>query len=174
MDDSDTSAAEPPEPSPGAPPGVTIDLIDADGRLDAGQRAWVAERARLALAPLAVSGEVRVRVVGDREMSSEHALRLGVEGTTDVLTFDLGDTGRALDVDILVCADEAARQARALGHTPERELLLYIVHGVLHCVGFDDGDEASRDRMHAREDELLELAGVGATFARGARGEGQG
>ncbi|MEZ6242616.1 MAG: rRNA maturation RNase YbeY [Phycisphaerales bacterium] len=168
MDETETSTAEPPKRSPGehAPPGVTIDLIDTDGRLDARQRAWVVDRAGRAIAPLGVSGEVRVRVVGDAEMSREHASRLGVEGTTDVLTFDLGGAGgRELDVDLLVCVDEACRQARAFEHEPERELLLYIVHGVLHCLGYDDADDASCAAMHVREDELLEIAGVGATYA---------
>lgn len=171
MDETETSTAEPPEPSPGVRPGVTIDLFDAGGRLDARRRAWVLDHAARALAPLECSGEVRVRVVGDDEMAREHEARAGVPGTTDVLTFDLSEGGDALDVDLLVCADEAGRQARALGHSAERELLLYIIHGVLHCLGYDDADGASADAMHAREDELLERAGVGATFApRGERG----
>jgi probable rRNA maturation factor len=70
-----------------------------------------------------------------------------------------------LDVDLLVCADEAGRQAELRGFTVERELLLYIVHGVLHCLGFDDHNETDSARMHAEEDRLLAAAGVGATYA---------
>lgn len=172
MDTTDTSAAEPPEPDrpsrPGAPsaPGATIDLIDADERLSAEERAWVLEHAARAIGALDATGEVRVRVVGDDEMAREHVTHKGVPGTTDVLTFDLEpERDDTLDADILVCADEARRQATLLGHDAARELTLYIVHGVLHCVGYDDSDEASSAAMHAREDELLELAGVGATFA---------
>ncbi len=169
MDETETSTAEPPEPSPGAPtaPGVTIDLIDAEGRLNATQRAWVVDHAARAIAPLGRRGEVRVRVVGDEAMAREHATHKGVTGTTDVLTFNLSDDA-TLDADILVCADEAGRQGERLGHTTERELVLYIVHGVLHCAGHDDADETSAARMHAREDELLVQAGVGATYAPGA------
>ncbi len=173
MEETDTSTAEPPEPSPGGRPGVTIDLIDTGERLDARKRAWVVDHAARAIEPLETTGEVRVRVVGDDEMAREHATHKGVPGTTDVLTFDLSDEGGELDVDLLVCADVAARRAKELGHTPERELVLYVVHGVLHCAGYDDADEASADAMHAREDELLERAGVGATFAPRPRRDGR-
>jgi len=171
MDDTETS--EPPEPSPGdaALPGVTIDLIDDENRLTPEQRAWVSDRAHRALAPVDARGDARVKFVGDSEMSLAHELHKNVPGTTDVLTFDLEpDDDRVLDTDILVCVDEARRQADRLGHTTERELLLYIVHGVLHCTGHNDTDEASSAAMHAREDELLGRAGVGATFASGGEG----
>jgi len=43
--------------------------------------------------------------------------------------------------------------------------LLYVVHGVLHCLGHDDHDEAGYASMHALEDRVLYAIGVGATFA---------
>jgi probable rRNA maturation factor len=165
MADEGSTAAEPPSPG-GAAATLSIELVDDRGLTDDRARRWVAERARLALRPLHCIGEVRVRVVDDAEMADAHERWSGVPGTTDVLTFDLRDTGQGpLDVDLLVCADEAARQADARGIPPERELLLYVIHGVLHCLGFDDHDEAAAARMHAEEDRLLEAAGIGAIFA---------
>src|SRR4051812_16319536 len=111
-------------------------------------------------------------------MALAHQKYQGISGTTDVLTFDLSPappptpvspgspSPHALDADLLVCADEATRQAAARAHTPERELLLYIIHGVLHCLGHDDHDEAAGARMHALEDSTLEAIGVGATYTR--------
>ena len=58
----------------------------------------------------------------------------------------------------------AARPTRR-SHPVERELLLYIIHGILHCLGEDDHDDDAYARMHAREDDLLEAIGVGRTFA---------
>lgn len=164
MDDAPTSQPEPPR-SLNRPPGLGVDVVDGTGRLGTCRLAWLIDRARQALAPLGVSGEVRVRVVDDAEMAEAHARWAGVEGTTDVLTFDLrDDPAGPLDTDVLACLDEAERQAVERGHAPERELLLYLVHAVLHCCGHDDHDEARAERMHALEDDLLERAGVGATF----------
>lgn len=132
----------------------------------------------MAMERLGATGEVRVRLVEDAEMAAAHQRHCGVPGTTDVITFDLTEggsaRGKALDVDLLVCADEAERQARTRGHEVRGEVLLYIVHGMLHCLGHDDHDEADASAMHAREDEVLTAIGVGATYATSPRPEGSG
>ncbi len=133
-------------------------------------REWLEAQAGRALGVMGARGEVRVKVVDDAVMAAAHQGFAGVAGTTDVLTFDLADEGsQELDVDILVCADEAARQGAARGHPVERELLLYVIHGVLHCRGHDDHDPGAATKMHAEEDRILEALGVGATFASGGQ-----
>ncbi|GAB4555510.1 MAG: hypothetical protein Tsb0013_18300 [Phycisphaerales bacterium] len=127
-----------------------------------------------ALRELRCTGEVRIAIVGDGAMAREHVRSMGIEGTTDVITFDLTDGAsacdRGLDVDLLLCADEARRCASERGIALERELLLYALHGVLHCLGYDDRDEGASRAMHAREDEVLVAIGVGPVFD--ADGEG--
>lgn len=155
---------------------AAVDLGDPHGRLSPGSRVWLEERIGRALTVLAVPGQLSVRVMEDPEMAEAHQRHTGVGGTTDVLTFDLAEDfpnpspggPRRLEADLLVCVDEAQRQAAARGHEPERELLLYVIHGVLHCLGYDDHDEAAAARMHAEEDRILGAIGVGATFAREA------
>ncbi len=155
-----------------------LDLFDATGRLGRTAIAWLREHALAALGVLDASGEVRVRVVVDQEMALAHERYSGVSGTTDVLTFDLreggGDEEGPLDTDLLICFDEASRRADELGHDVERELLLYIVHGVLHCLGHDDTDASSSSRMHAEEDRVLEAIGVGAVYQPGRSKAGGG
>jgi ssRNA-specific RNase YbeY (16S rRNA maturation enzyme) len=46
----------------------------------------------------------------------------------------------------------------------EKEALLYALHGLLHCLGHDDHDEAAYQAMHALEDALLDAIGVGPVF----------
>ncbi|MEL7237457.1 MAG: rRNA maturation RNase YbeY [Planctomycetota bacterium] len=109
---------------------------------------------------------VEVQIIGDATMSRLHEQFLGIEGPTDVLTFELDyDTGgRVTESSIAVCLDEAARQAATRSHDTATELLLYAVHGLLHLVGYDDHDPDDYAAMHAKEDEILTALGVGRVF----------
>ncbi len=168
----DPEPASPAEEPPERSQGLSVDLSisrDACSAFDPSKRAWLIGHTARISEQLDLEGELRVRIVGDSEMAAAHERHLGDPTTTDVLTFDLADgaaaRGAPVDADLMVCIDEAGRRARQHGHTLERELLLYVVHGLLHCLGHDDHDEASYQRMHALEDELLEAVGVGATFS---------
>ena len=146
---------------------LQVDLTDDTGRLLPVERADLALMLARAGSELDAGGEVRIRVVNDAAMSMLHERHSGIGGTTDVLTFDLRPMGLGpLDTDIVVCLDEAVRQAGSRGHPPTRELLLYALHGVLHCLGHDDHDEGSYARMHAAEDAVLAAIGVGPIFAK--------
>jgi len=71
----------------------------------------------------------------------------------------LGNRTRELDGEIYLCVDEAARQADQAAHRFDVELLLYLIHGLLHLLGEDDVDEAAASRMHERENRLLRAVG---------------
>ncbi len=166
MDEPESSQPEPPSPSDSAERDVPI--VDSTGRVGAAGIAWLHGRTLAAMDSLGAYGEVRVRVVRDDEMAIAHERWKDTPGTTDVLTFDLRESGEApLDTDVLICLDEGERQAAARGHDVRVELLLYVVHAMLHCLGHDDCDEASAATMHRAEDDLLRELGVGAVFDRG-------
>jgi probable rRNA maturation factor len=57
--------------------------------------------------------------------------------------------------DIAISVDAARRQARIFDSTVSRELRLYLIHGVLHLLGYDDGTAKAARRMHRREEWLL-------------------
>lgn len=166
---------------PAQPKDLTVDIVDGTGRLPANDLAWLQDHVLRAGEFLKVTGAVSAKVVGDDEMAKAHEEFCGVPGTTDVITFDLTDPEDGMgakgivEADLLLCLDEANRQGLSRGHVARRELLLYAVHGVLHCLGHDDHDEAGYARMHAAEDQVMESLGVGATFAteqRNAPGTG--
>ena len=70
---------------------------------------------------------------------------------TDVLTFDLGKrTG-----EIIICPQMACANAKAHQTTTEYEMILYVVHGILHLVGFDDHNPKDIIQMRRMENELL-------------------
>ena len=131
---------------------------------------WLRARAADAGQRLGCRGDLRARIVADGEMAEAHQRLLGVGGTTDVITSSLGD-GPDIDADLLLCLDEARRQAVRRAHAPRDELLLYIVHGLLHCLGHDDHEDAAAAAMHAIDDQVLEALGVGRLYARPASGD---
>ncbi len=113
---------------------------------------------------------IDLAVVDRKEMAALNRRYLGGAGCTDVLSFDLSEAGRTgIVAQIILCGELAARQAGLRGHAVSGELMLYVVHGLLHLMGYEDGTAAGAARMHAREDELLSGFGAGAAFARGPR-----
>lgn len=126
-----------------------------------------AERVRALAAHVLVAerrpdAALSVTIVGDRRIAALHRDWLGVPGPTDVISFPLSDDeaplpgAPALLGEVVVSADTAAREARARGLPFERELLLYVAHGTLHLLGYDDHDPRDRARMHRRQEALLE------------------
>jgi probable rRNA maturation factor len=151
-------------------PTETVSHIQIDIEVDSGvdhpvDGAWLRDHAMLACTHLAQAvTRISVQVVNDATMTELHQRHLGLGSTTDVLTFPASAPGEPIEVDIAVSADEAARQAGLRQHTIERELLLYTLHGLLHCCGYDDHDDAGYRAMHAEEDRILSAIGVGPVF----------
>jgi len=155
-----TKMEESPEQVDQPPPSVTIQG-DADIQYD-----WLEEQAIAALSFLGkCNSEVSVNVVDDSSMSALHFKHSGVEGTTDVLTFDFGSDENAVRADIAICVDVASREVELQEHSLKEELLLYLVHGMLHCCGFDDHDEESHKKIHEEEDRVLAGIGVGTLWS---------
>ncbi len=147
--------------------GVNIELTDATGAASNAQLADLTQNVARALSHLKCSGSIQIRIVDDVEMAAAHEEFAGVPGTTDVLTFDMSDpdADRAvLDADVLICRDEALRQSGERGHSPMDELLLYILHAVLHCLGHSDDTESGYRAMHETEDSVLTAIGIGPIF----------
>ena len=151
------------------PSGLVVELFDSAGLVSQSSQSEIANLAKRALASFPNQGEIRVRVVDDTQMSADHEQFSGITGTTDVLTFDLSEPtddfqSKVLDVDLTICFDEAQRQSTQLSHRIEHELLLYIIHGTLHCLGYNDHDQDEYQRMHEKEDSLLSTLGLPPTF----------
>lgn len=106
-----------------------------------------------------------VALVSDERITDLHRRYMNDETPTDVLTFDLSDSGSAgpIDGEIVVSVDTARRQAADLGVELREEVLRYVIHGVLHLSGYDDATPGERRRMRREEDRVLEVVrGTGA------------
>jgi probable rRNA maturation factor len=101
--------------------------------------------------------EIGIHLIGETAMvfANEGYLRHG--GCTDVITFDYNETKQpaCLRGDLLVCIPEAVRQAERFRATWQKEVVRYIVHGMLHLCGYDDRRASERRRMKRKENKIL-------------------
>ena len=116
---------------------------------DAG-RAVLEEIAKKGLARVNPPESVEVSLIGDEEISRVHAQFMDNPHPTDVITFPYGQEG-----EILISVETAQRQAEEFDSPLEREITLYLVHGLLHLAGYEDGTKSSRDEMDALQESLL-------------------
>ena len=113
----------------------------------------IARAARAALGRRAA--QVSIAVVGDARMRSINRHALGHDYSTDVLSFDHGDSPEGMQIELVVCLPFAARAAREHGIPVEQELARYVVHGCLHCTGLDDTTNAKRGVMWREQERVL-------------------
>src|SRR5208283_2397274 len=116
-----------------------------------------------------------INLVAVPEMARLNETFLRHEGSTDVITFDYtknvgpasslshsktnkyGDRRDAcptLHGEIFICVDEAILQAKKFRTSWQSEVVRYLVHGVLHLLGYDDSRSAARRRMKREENRL--------------------
>ncbi len=103
---------------------------------------------------------VSVAVVDDPTIARLNQEFLGRSGPTDVLSFVLERSEHGLEGEVVVGAETAAANAPRYGNSPEDELLLYVVHGALHLVGYDDTTPRERAVMRKKEKEYLARMGT--------------
>jgi len=95
--------------------------------------------------------EVSLLLTDDEEIAELHNEYLDDPTPTDVMSFEM-DNG----AEVVVSVETARRVAQSNGTPMNAEVALYIVHGILHTVGFDDKDERERRRMREAERAILE------------------
>ena len=90
---------------------------------------------------------------------------LGRDRPTNVISFPMqegpyNEVSPNLLGDVVISVETVTREAQEHGYTPEEMLDFYLIHGILHLVGYDheeDAEEAAR--MEARTKELWEALG---------------
>ena len=107
-----------------------------------------------------VRAQVSIAVVDDPTIHVLNRRYLAHDYPTDVLSFVLERSDDWLEGEIVVSADTARTAAREYGWEPADELLLYVVHGVLHLVGMDDQSEEARAAMADVESRYLRQCGL--------------
>ena len=101
------------------------------------------------------SGSLSIAVVDDGAIHQLNCRYLEHDYPTDVLSFALDREGNRLEGEVVASAEMAARQASQFGWTADDELLLYVIHGTLHLVGYDDTTPQLREEMQAAQQRHL-------------------
>ena len=152
-----------------------IDVSSRQRHLRVGVRK-IRQAVRAALdAAKADACEISVALVDDAQIREINRQYLDHDRPTDVISFDLSEepgegSGHRVDRltgpsgEIIVSAERAVLVAAERGGDSEAELLLYVVHGVLHLLGYDDRVSRSAARMHALEDEIMTSLGNNKFF----------
>ncbi|MBW7991522.1 MAG: rRNA maturation RNase YbeY [Planctomycetes bacterium] len=110
---------------------------------------------------------VSIAIVDDDEIRKLNSRFLNRKSNTDCLSFDLSDTKGPQSpklFELIVNGEMAVRQANLRGHSSEAELALYITHGLLHNLGFDDSTDSKARKMHLMEDNILQQLGYGLVY----------
>jgi len=104
---------------------------------------------------------ISIAVVNDEDIRRLNKQFLKRDNITDVLSFDLSDEKNKdqRSLEIVVNAQLAARRQPQSSRSAVAELALYITHGLLHQLGFDDAQTGPAKIMHQTEEQILQQLG---------------
>jgi len=112
------------------------------------------------------AAEVSVRVVSKDEIRTLNRDYRGKDKATNVLSFPAGtvaglpaDAVRTLG-DVVICADVVLAEAQEQGKSIDDHWAHMLVHGVLHLLGYDHGNDAEAALMEDLEKQVLAKHGV--------------
>jgi probable rRNA maturation factor len=120
--------------------------------------------------------ELSLTLVGDRAMARLNRETFNRRGPTNVIAFPLDDTPSpggppALLGEVVISLQTTRRQAEEFGW-PWQELLdFFLIHGILHLLGYDHGEPAAEADMTARTWDLMSVLYPGRLWAEELTGE---
>jgi probable rRNA maturation factor len=130
----------------------SVHAVDAQRLLSAARR--ILEDSKL------TSAAISVAVVDDPRIHALNRQFLEHDWPTDVLSFPLDSSDGHLDGEIILSADTAASAAEKHGTIAADEQLLYVIHGMLHLLGYDDKRPDDAAQMRAAEQRYLKQFGA--------------
>jgi len=88
---------------------------------------------------------------GIRALNAKHREK---DVATDVLSFPMKETIPGIPLGaIVISKDFVIHHAKMEGHTPQEELTLLFIHGLLHLLGYDH--ETDKGEMRKKEEEII-------------------
>lgn len=102
-----------------------------------------------------VDGDISVALMNDSEIREINRKHLSHDYETDVISFDLTSGDEFLEGEIIASLEAADRAAQEHGWNGDDEMLLYVIHGMLHIVGLRDKKPKETKAMREAEQHYL-------------------
>lgn len=96
--------------------------------------------------------EISVYFVSEKQISKLHGEFFDDPTPTDCITFPIDSETLG---EIFVCPKAAIDYCKKKGGDPLVETALYVVHGILHLLGYDDLDPKKRRAMRKKEKQCM-------------------
>ena len=94
--------------------------------------------------------ELELVFLDNRQIRRLNKRHKGEDRPTDVLSFNLGGM-----VEIFISIDKALANSKIFKTALEEEFTLYVIHGILHLIGYDDENRIDRVKMEAKQSKIL-------------------
>jgi probable rRNA maturation factor len=117
----------------------------------------------------AAHGLVNLLLADDAAMAQLNRAWRGRDAPTNVLSFPAAANDFGLIGDIALGAETIAAEAREQGKSLADHAAHMAVHGFLHLLGYDHGDDSAAEAMEARERAILAELGVADPYAARTR-----
>lgn len=144
----------------------SIYMIEFNNKIDVKiSEKWVTNIVTELLSKLSRRGDVSVVLVGDREIKRLNKRYRRKDEVTDVLAFSNLEGGKMVMPgkerylgEVIIGGEQAKRQAKEQAHSVKKELMILLIHGVLHLLGYEhEGGGGEEARMKRKEMELLKM-----------------
>lgn len=96
--------------------------------------------------------EVAIYFVNEKKISKLHDEFFQDPTSTDCISFPLDDKHLG---EIFVCPKVAIQYAAKRNQDPYRETALYVIHGLLHLIGYDDMEKKAKEKMRKKEKSCM-------------------
>ena len=112
-------------------------------------------------------GQVSLTIVSLEEIQQLNREYRQVNRVTDVLSFpqyvspdEIPADSMYLLGDVVICMEQAVKQAEEYGHSIQRELVYLFVHSIFHLFGYDHMEEEEKQAMREAEEAVMKQIGL--------------
>lgn len=119
--------------------------------------------ASVAIAGRREAAELSIKIVDEREGAELNQRYRGKTGPTNILSFGIelpAELKSPLLGDLVICGPVVLKEAHEQNKPATHHWAHLVIHGCLHLLGFDHGEESAAEEMESLEITLLANLGI--------------